>query len=453
MAAPGRSESVGSASTRRPSDEDGGSPDSTGDCRLVNKTADRAELDAAVSTQKLLVINQFYAPDYAATGQIASELCASLTGHGFHVRVVAGKPNYTEAAMDAPSHEVLDGVEVHRVSVGGARGRERRTVRLAGFARFFWRGWRLARSLARAEPPDTVVTFGNPPIISFVAALLARRAKSRFVYMLYDIHPDILIASGSKMLPRPVMWAYDVVHRRVLRLADTIVVLSEGMKRTLVEKKGVASDRVQVVPLWARPELDPTLSDDSQRRDLDVNDGELLVLYAGNMGIMHPLEWVLDAAVSCEGLPVRFLLMGDGARRESLQDRVEEEDIPRVSFLPYQLESRFAGIMAASDISLVVLQPGLEGLAVPSKAYTSMSAGKPLIALMEPHADIARIVVEHDCGWNVTSAQELEALLRDLTERRDELARRGRNGRKAYEQRFTRDRAVARYVAILSQGQ
>ena len=82
-----------------------------------------------------------------------------------------------------------------------------------------------------------------------------------------------------------------------------------------------------------------------------------------------------------------------------------------------------------------------------------MSAGKPLIALMEPHADIARIVVEHDCGWNVTSAQELEALLRDLTERRDELARRGMNGRKAYEQRFTRDRAVARYVAILSQGQ
>jgi glycosyltransferase involved in cell wall biosynthesis len=178
----------------------------------------------------------------------------------------------------------------------------------------------------------------------------------------------------------------------------------------------------------------------------------LLVLYAGNMGIMHPLDEVLDAAALCGGLPVRFLLVGDGVRRESLLDRVKEEEIPQVSFLPYQPESQFARIMAASDVSLVVLQPGLEGLAVPSKAYTSMGAGKPLIALMEPHADVAKLVVEHDCGWNVTSAQQLAALLRDLTEQREELARRGMNGRKAYDERFTRDRAVARYVRILSPG-
>ena len=70
---------------------------------------------------KLLVLNQFYAPDYAATGQIAAELCSALAAEGLRIRVVAGEPSYTEAAPAAPPYEELDGVEVHRVRMGGAR--------------------------------------------------------------------------------------------------------------------------------------------------------------------------------------------------------------------------------------------------------------------------------------------------------------------------------------------
>ena len=423
------------------------------DCRLVDATAaESPEAARGVATQRLLVVNQYYAPDYAATGQIAAELCASLADKGMHVRVVAGEPSYTEAALHAPAFEVLDGVEVHRVGMGGSRGRERLRVRLTGFLRFFFGGWRLARSLSKSEHPDVVATFGNPPIISLAVALLARRSRSRFVYILHDIHPDILRASGFKMLPRPVLWAFDLVHRWVLKQADFIVVLGDGMKRTLVERKGVREGRVRVIPLWARPELDATPVNSSVRRELGVKDADLLLLYAGNMGVMHPLDDVLDAAVSCRGLKVHFLLIGDGARRAALVARVEEEGVAQVSFLPYQSESRFAEIMATSDASLVVLKPGLEGLAVPSKAYTSMGAGKPLISLMRPEADVAKMVAEDDCGWNVTSADGLTELLRGLVGRRDELVRRGRNGRRAYAEKYTRERAVAEYMEVLASG-
>ena len=101
-------------------------------------------------------------------------------------------------------------------------------MRLRGFLRFFFGGWRLARSLAKDERPDAVVTFGNPPIVGIAAAMVALRSSARFVYVLHDIHPDILRASGSRMLPVPVLWAFDVVHRWVLRRADAIVVLGHG---------------------------------------------------------------------------------------------------------------------------------------------------------------------------------------------------------------------------------
>ena len=398
---------------------------------------------------KLLVINQFYAPDYAATGQVAAELCAGLAARGLRVRVVAGEPSYTEAAPDAPSYEELEGVEVHRVGMGGARGRERLSVRLRGFLRFFFGGWRLARSLAKDEHPDVVVTFGNPPIVGFAAALVARRSSARFVYVLYDIHPDILRASGSRMLPGPALWAFDLVHRRVLRRADAIVVLGHGMKRTLVVTKGVDAARVHVIPLWARPELDTLPDGAALREELGVDEKTLLVSYSGNMGIMHPLDAVLDAAKGCRGLPVHFLLVGDGARRAGLEARVADEDIAQVSFLPYQSEERFAEIMAATDLSLVVLGSGLEGLAVPSKAYTAMGAGKPFAAIMDPAADIAELAVDHDCGWSVESADELADVVRGVLDDRGELRRRGANGRRAYEERYTRERGVEEYMRVV----
>ena len=406
--------------------------------------------DSFEGLTKLIVLNQFYAPDYAATGQVAAELCASLAAKGLRIRVVAGEPSYTEAAPDAPAYEVLEGVEVHRVSMGGARGRERLGARLRGFLAFFFRGWRLARALAKAERPGAVVTFGNPPIIAIAAALVARRSKARFAYVLHDIHPDILRASGSRMLPGPALWAFDLLHRWTLRRADAIVVLGHGMKRTLVEEKGVDAARVHVIPLWARPELDALPDGAAIREELGVGDDALLVSYAGNMGVMHPLDAVLDAAKLCSGLPVRFLLVGDGARRAGLAARVAGESIAQVSFLPYQSEERFAEIMAATDLSLVALGPGLEGLAVPSKAYTAMGAGKPFAAIMAPEADVARLAVEHDCGWNVESAEELAGLLRDLLDRREELGRRGANGRRAYEERYTRSRAVEEYLEVLA---
>ena len=164
---------------------------------------------------------------------------------------------------------------------------------------------------------------------------------------------------------------------------------------------------------------------------------------------MHPLDAVLNAAKRCRGLPVHFLLVGDGARRAGLEARVRDEGIAQVSFLHFRSEARFAEIMAATDLSLVVLGPGLEGLAVPSKAYTAMGAGKPFVAVMHPEADVAKLAVEHDCGWNVESADDLADLLSGLLDTPDEPARRGANGRSAYEQHYTRARAVEQYLRVL----
>ena len=405
------------------------------------------------SVGKLLVVNQYYAPDLASTGQLAAEICSSLAKRGVEAHVVTAQPSYTASSPEAPLFEVVNGVHVHRVPMGRLRGRERMLVRIAGYLRFLWGAWHMARKLAKSERPDVVLTFHNPPFVGLIGAHLAHKYGARFVYAPYDIHPDILVATRWTFLPRPIIWLWERLNRWVLRSAEAVVVLGEGMKCTLVEGKGVPPDKVKVIPTWGRPELKPMSHKQSIRGELGISEGGLLLLYSGNMGIMHPLDPILDAAALLRGEPVRFLFVGDGAKRQHLVRRVEKEGLDQVSFLPFQPEDRFIQLVAASDACLVALEPGLERLAVPSRAYTFLSAGRPLITIMAPEADIARLVTEQGCGWNVTTGEELAELIRQLLSERQELVRRGERARAVYEERFQRERVLEQYARIiLAQG-
>ncbi len=396
---------------------------------------------------RLLVMNQYYSPDVASTGQLAAELCAHLAQAGFEVHVVTGQPSYTATSPEAPPYEVLDGVHVHRVSLGGCRGRERMTTRVSGYIRFLWGAWWQARALLKDGQFDTLITFHNPPVIGILGALLARRFRLRYVYIPYDLHPDVLVATGWP-LPRPVVWAWERINRWIYAHAHAVIVLSQGMKQTLL-RKGVPGTKVHVIPPWARPELRPIPKPPEVRKALGIGEKDLLLLYAGNMGIMHPLDPILDAARMLREAPVHFLFVGDGARRPRLVARAREERLARVHFLPFQPLDRFCQLVAAADACLVVLQPGLERLALPSRAFTFLSAGRPLITLMSPEAELVDLVTRAQCGWNVTSGEALSALIRTLLAHPEELARRGANGRTLYESRFRRAHIMEAYTAVI----
>ena len=402
-----------------------------------------------MTCRRLLVVNLYYAPDLASTGQYAADICAHLAARGVAVHVVTGAPSYTPAAPPAPAYEVRDGVHVHRIALGGARGRERMGTRLIAYLRFLWGAWRKAGEIVAREHPDALLTFHNPPLVGLVGASIARRHRLRYTYAFYDIHPDVLVATGWIRLPAPVVWLWRQMNRWIAARAQSIIVIGEGMKRTLVEKHGVPAEKVAVIPLWGRPELSPVPAKPEVRRELGVGDHEILLLYSGNMGIMHPLDRILDAAAALRDAPLRFLFIGDGAKRESLRARVEAERLERVSFLPFQDERRFIDIVAASDACFVALEQGLEGLAVPSRAFTILSAGRALITLMAPEADIAMLVRESRCGWNVTDADQLRQVLEEVVRVPDELPERGRRGRELYDRRFQRDRVVEEYVRVV----
>lgn len=402
--------------------------------------------------KRLLVINQYYAPDLASTGQIAAEICKNLVKRGFEVHVVTGQPSYLTFSPEAPKKEVLDGVYVHRVYLGGVRGREKKWVRLLGYLWFLWGAWRLSRSLAETYGYDVVVTFHNPPFVSLLGAYLARKYKLSYVYIMHDIHPDFVFQGGWR-LPQWLVRIWNALNKYVFQNATVIIVLGEGMRRNLLEDKGVPPKKVKVIPLWARPEL-PLLDKEKGtllRRELGISSEDLLFLHAGNIGLKESLGPILDAAATLQNKPIHFVFVGSGVNREHLLARVQQQRLEKVHVLPFQPEDRFVQLIAAADACFVTLKHGFEKISVPSRAYTFLSAGRPLITIMVPDADIARLVVETGCGWNVTNGDELVQLIKSFIYDREMLQQRGRRAREVYEQRFRREIILEQYARVIQE--
>ncbi len=393
---------------------------------------------------RVLVLNQYYSPDTTATAKYVSAIAERLAQEGHAVEAIVGQPSYSADAADVSGREDVNGVSVTRIPLGRTRGRERMAKRLAGYLRFVL-GAAMAAPRRRA---DIVICFHNPPPLILLGIATARVRGAGVIYIPQDIHPDILLASGFLRLPQPAVRAFDAMNRFALKRSDRTIALGEGMRATLLEK-GAQPEQIATIPLWAEPELRVQPTDREYRAQLGL-EAELLVLYAGNMGVMHPLEHVLRSAEQLQDEAVTFVFVGGGVRRPQWEQRAAELGLTNVTFMDFLPSEDFARLVASADVGLVSLEPGMERLAVPSRGFAFLSAGLPVLAHMAKDADVARAVEEAGAGWHAWSEEELTGLLRRLRADPAELARAGEKARELFEHRFTRSAVTSRYAEVVS---
>jgi len=401
---------------------------------------------------RILVLNQYYPPDVAATGTVVATICEALADAGAEVLAIVGQPSYLDEAHDAPDHEVFGRLTIRRIPMGRLRGRQRFVTRFLGYLRFLYGAW---RATTRVQQPDVVVTFHNPPLLATLGSLLARRFNVPFVYIVQDIHPDILARTGWPGLPRWLIWVWRRVNRAAFAKAQLVITLTDVMRDHLTAAYGVPGTNIAVIPMWSQPDLghirpDVGAKTEARRRlRLPVQPDDLVIVHAGNMGVMHPVETLASAAALVRDLPVRFFLAGDGARRKRIEDLVRELDLRNLHLMPYQSTHNFELLVEAADICAVVLQVGLEDLCLPSRAMTFMSAGRPILAIMDKNAPISRELAQAAAGWSSATAEGVAEILRMLVGARHRLAEAGESARGLHADAYRLQPLVRRYTELI----
>ena len=336
-------------------------------------------------------LNRVYPPASGATGALLAELAPALVDRGWRVTVLTGP------AEGAPSSEITgDGVRVERVSALPFT-RESTLRRGLAYASLFPAF--VARAL-RLPSPDVLVTKTDPPMLKVLGPLLARLTGARAVHWAQDLYPEVAAGVGVLSENGLVTRALRRLSTAALRGHDHVVTVGRCMQERLVQDRGLAPDRVSVVPNWPPSVVEPVPHDENPfRAEHDLAD-RFVVMYSGNMGLAHPFDAVLDAAARLqdERPEVLFLFVGEGPRKDELQRQVARRGLDTVRFLPFQPKERLDESLSAADLHLVTMRPELEGLVVPSKLYGALGVGRPALFLGPEGSEAARVVRAHDCG-------------------------------------------------------
>jgi glycosyltransferase involved in cell wall biosynthesis len=403
----------------------------------------------ANATMKIIFVNRFFFPDQSATSQILTDLAFYLAGLGHDVHVVTSRQRYEEPGASLPSAEVSNGVKIHRIWTSRF-GRDKLPGRAADYLTFYLStGWRLRRL---AERDDTLVAKTDPPLISIVAALVARLRGVRLVNWVQDVFPETAMALGVTGMRGWFGWVLQRMRDASLRQAGMNIALGEKMAEYLVGRGGL-HDRLKVIHNWVDDDaIVPIPPEPNRLRRLWGLEGKFVVGYSGNMGRAHEFETILEAAAQLGSeTDIVFLFIGGGNQKAYLEQETVKRSLTRVLFKPYQDREVLSESLGTADVHLISLRPELERFILPSKFYGIAAAGRPVVFIGDPEGEIGGIVRTGHCGAVVQpgGSAELAKLMRALRDDGDLRREWGRNARRLIDERFSRKRAMNLWRGVL----
>jgi len=408
---------------------------------------------------RIMFMAQLYAPEEISGAVLITELATDLVRRGHEVTFITGAPNYPYGRVfegyrnRAYQVEWLDGVRVVRTwsYISPSKAVWPRLLHYGTYSASAFYGGLFAGK------PDVVVNYSPPLPLGLSAWLLSRVWRVPWVLVLEDLYPDAAVAAGV-LRNQGLIAFFSAIERFLYRHVTHISVISESFRKNL-ERKGVPPEKITLIPVWADPDVVRPLEKENGFRQQFGLSGKFVAMYAGNLGLTSCLEDVLAAAellAAAEPLGdedgIRFVIIGEGVKKDDLEAAAREARLTNVMFLPYQTREVFPEMMAAADVGLVTLNHDSASSSLPSKVFNVMASARPILAVAPADSDLAQLVESAACG--VVVPPERPRLLADallgLRKRSAVVTEMGQNGRAQLESRYSRASCVDAFEDLFS---
>ncbi|MEZ5295439.1 MAG: glycosyltransferase family 4 protein [Ilumatobacteraceae bacterium] len=383
---------------------------------------------------KLVVLGPHFAPDTAPTGTVLTRIVEELAARGHELHVVTSLPWYRAHAIEdgwtgrlvRTERTVWGSVtRVHPFPGDDKSNLARRAMGFVGFS--VLAGVAALRAGGWFRRADAVIAMSPPLTLGLTGWLVARLRRGRLLFNIQDVFPDAAVRTGA-ITNRRIIAVASWLERVSYHRADAVTVLSDDLRDNVAAKiRPAARERVHVIPNFVDTErIAPGDRMTAYRAELGFDDRPV-VLYAGNVGFSQSLDLVVEAARRCPGLG--FVVNGDGAARAELERRAA--DVPNLRFAGYQPIERLGEVLATGDIHVVPLRTGLGDVSVPSKTYSSLAAGRPVVASIDAGTEIPRRLEAAGAGLSVPpdDPDAFTAAIRELADDVDRRSRLGSSGR------------------------
>ena len=399
---------------------------------------------------KISIHTMYFLPEFGSAPILMNELASYLAGRGHEVEVVTTipRPPHNRGTQGRfLIREERDGFRVKRFLTNFTQHHIGRLVA--------WTIYTAATivNLLFMKRGD-VLFLRLPPLQLGVTGIIARSLKGvRFILNVQDIHPDLSIESGLLRNPFFIRLA-QAFEKWIYRQSETIVVISEGFRRNLLDK-GVPSGKVHILPNWVDTDfIRPLAKDNPVARRYGLAD-TFTAMYSGTISISSnvALEKVLEAAARLKARKdVKIAIVGEGLKKKSLEDKAAGLSLANVIFIPFQPYADLPALLSAADVLLVPLDVEKSQLSVPSKLYNFMAAGRPILGLASSSSEVAGLIASTGCGRCVSpeAPEQIAQALLQMKDSPSEARNMAGRGRSYAEDHFSKNKVLAGYEKILA---
>jgi glycosyltransferase involved in cell wall biosynthesis len=400
----------------------------------------------------IVFVCQVFYPDSGATSQLFTDVFRALSrDDGIRVSVITGFPYkmFDHHAMALPRYEQFGDIDIYRCGLN-IDTKKNRVFRALAYVTFLLHA---AWKLIRLRQVDTVFGVTNPPFLAIMLWLTSYISRFSYDFMFLDIYPEgairLQMISETSILTRIWVW----LNKRGYQRANRLAVLGRDMIPLLTGNYGVPEEKIVYIPHWSSVQVDRPLAfeDSPMVSRLNVQD-KFVVQYSGNMGIWNDIETLVRAAVRVQSNKyLQFVFIGGGFRRPPAQEMSEQLEVQNIIWHDFVPREELTESLAACHVSLISLNTGLEGIAVPSKLYGILASGRAIVAQVPRGSEIALVVEEEGCGLVVEpgDVEGLASALVYLSERPEMVREMGERAFAAYCSKYTLDHAVQAFKSFL----
>ncbi|NNG75325.1 glycosyltransferase family 4 protein [Acinetobacter sp. ANC 4277] len=355
--------------------------------------------------KKIFIVSEYILPNQNTTGYLFHKLHENLKkqyGERLHLIV-----------KEEPNHLIEDAILVADVNLNKKKLVQRLIFELIISFRF------LLKILFNVGKGDVVFT-GTTPIFLLPIIYFAKKIKRfKWVLLIHDVFPENLVAAKvlkpSNIIYKGLKYLFDKFYSS----ADKRIVIGKDMK-DLVDRKVANNDSIIIQNWIDHYDIEvQTKSENEIIHKLSWQNEKPIFNFFGNIGRVQGIHNIIEALelLSARQRP-KILFIGGGAYEHELNSALNKLNDDNIKYIGPLDPLRKSDGLSACDIAIVTLAEGMYGLGVPSKAYYSMAADKPILAIMHEESEVSYMVKQHGIGWVVPAGnpQKLAEMLVKITD-------------------------------------
>lgn len=399
--------------------------------------------------EKILICTNHFYPETFRCNDVAFE----LANRGYDVTVLTAIPDYPKGVyfdgygIFRRRRETVNGVKViHGFIIPRGNGGGIRL--LLNYLSFLISSVFISLFLGLFRKYDKVLIHETSPVmIGIPAVIVSKIQKVPLFFWVLDLWPESLQAAGGINNPK-VLGVFEKLTTWIYKNSDKILISSKGFEESIKEK-GDFESKIVYFPNWADKALE--VNDNCKIPNLPKG---FIVMFAGNIGEAQDFDHIMEAAKYLKDEEqIHFVFVGDGRKRPWVEKYRDDHQLQNtVHWLGrYPVESMPAFFEQADVMLMTLKDVSIFSLTAPAKLQAYMSAGKPILAMM--NGEGPRIIKEASCGCSVPASDSralADTILKFSRKPESELQQLGQNGKSYQQIHFDLDKSINHLVEILN---